>query len=255
MIDIKAESALELTASIETGNGEYKFHNTTMRDHEEEGFGTLTVQQVFEKSSNIGVAKMVVEHFGENPQDYVDYLKTMGLTDPLGFQMIGEGKPFIKNPADSSWSGLTLPWMSHGYELQVSPLQTLAFYNAVANNGKMIRPIIVKHVRQADQEVETYQTKVLRKKMNACMKKLFTTAKPTKVKVMKVDPKPAPTTPPAARSPESMDEAVRFAIVSPHRTQRGRPRVQRVGAHLQHPAEDRRLPGRPPRPLRGHRGR
>jgi cell division protein FtsI (penicillin-binding protein 3) len=165
MIALLEDSDLKLTDSIETGNGEFKFHNTIMRDHEEDGFGTLTVQQVFEKSSNIGVAKMVVEHFGDNPQEYVDYLKFMGLSEPLGFQMIGEGQPYIKEPSDSSWSGLTLPWMSHGYELKISPLQTLAFYNAVANNGTLIRPIIVKHVRRADHEVETYRTTILRKQI------------------------------------------------------------------------------------------
>ncbi len=177
MVALLEDSHIELTDSIETGNGEFKFHNTTMRDHEEGGFGTLTVQQVFEKSSNIGIAKMVVEHFGDRPQDYIDNLKSMGLADPLGFHMIGEGKPFIKDPSDSSWSGLTLPWMSHGYELKISPLHTLAFYNAVANNGQMIRPIIVKHVRQADRTVETYKTKVLRRQI--CSQKTL-----EKVKIM-----------------------------------------------------------------------
>jgi cell division protein FtsI (penicillin-binding protein 3) len=89
----------------------------------------------------------------------------MGLTKPLGFQMIGEGLPKVKSPDDKSWSGTTLPWMSIGYEVELTPLHTLAFYNAVANEGKMIQPIIVKRAFKADKVKEVYEAGVIKEKI------------------------------------------------------------------------------------------
>lgn len=169
MMALLEATDIELTDSVDTGNGRYRFYSDVMKDHKPGGYGVLSVQEVFEKSSNIGVAKMVVEEFGENPQRYIDYLEDFGLTKPLGFQLIGEGKPFITSPKDSSWSNLTLPWMSHGYELKMTPLHTLAFYNAVANDGKMIQPILVKRVLDADKTAEEYRPKVINRKI--CSKK------------------------------------------------------------------------------------
>ena len=136
-----------------------------MADHKPGGYGRITVQEAFEKSSNIGVSKLVQSQFGLNPQRYIDYIKSFGLAEPLGFQMIGEGIPYIKDTSDPTWSGVTLPWMSIGYELKITPLQTLAFYNAVANNGKMVQPIIVKRVKKADKTVEGYTAKVMNDKI------------------------------------------------------------------------------------------
>jgi cell division protein FtsI (penicillin-binding protein 3) len=101
----------------------------------------------------------------------------MGLDRPLGFQMIGEGLPYIKSPSDSTWSGISLPWMSHGYELQMTPLQTLALYNAVANDGKMIQPLIVKEVLKDNTKIDSYESKTLNTRI--CSKETL-----RKVKVM-----------------------------------------------------------------------
>jgi len=155
------DSDLSLEDSIETGDGKYKFHNIWMRDHKPGGYGKITVKEAFEKSSNIAIAKMVVEHFGSEPSRFVDYIKNLGLAQPLGFQMAGEGKPYVKTPSDSSWSGISLPWISHGYEIKLSPLQTLTLYNAIANEGRMIRPIIVKEAKNADRIEMLYTTQVL----------------------------------------------------------------------------------------------
>lgn len=165
MIALFEDSNVKLSDSIDTGNGEYKFYQHTMRDHKPGGYGRITVQEAFEKSSNIAIAKMVEAHFGLQPQRFVDYLVDMGLSQPLGFQMKGEGIPLIKNPKDPSWSGISLPWISHGYEVELTPLQVLALYNAVANNGKMIQPIIVRKVKQADKTVQRYEAKVVNPKI------------------------------------------------------------------------------------------
>jgi cell division protein FtsI (penicillin-binding protein 3) len=165
MMALLEETDLKLTDTVQTGNGEYKFYNQVMKDHKPGGYGTITVKQVFESSSNIGIAKLVVEHFGKKPSEFIDFVKEMGVGQPLGFQMAGEGKPYIKSPSDSSWSGISLPWISHGYELKLTPLQTLTMFNAVANDGKMITPIIVRSVRKADKVVEEFEPRVINKRI------------------------------------------------------------------------------------------
>ncbi|MEO9872103.1 penicillin-binding protein [Ekhidna sp.] len=161
MIALLEETDIKLSDSIDTGNGKLEFFDKTMRDHKPGGFGKLTIQEVFEKSSNIGVAKLVSRHFDNEPDKFINYLKRMKLHQPLDFQMVGEGKPYIKDSSDSTWSGVSLPWMSHGYELKMTPLQMLALYNAVANNGKMVKPMIVKGVMKADRTVEEFETEVI----------------------------------------------------------------------------------------------
>ncbi|MEJ7662089.1 MAG: penicillin-binding transpeptidase domain-containing protein [Hymenobacter sp.] len=99
------------------------------------------------------------------PREYTDYLKKFGLDKPLGFQMSGEARPYVKDPTDRSWSRTSLSTMSIGYELKLAPLQTLAFYNAVANGGVKVAPMIVKEIKQADQVVERFETQVLNPKI------------------------------------------------------------------------------------------
>lgn len=165
MIALLEDSELKLSDSVDTGDGKMNFFDEVMKDHKPGGYGKLTIQEVFEKSSNIGVAKLVTEHFGSDPTRFTDYIKNIGIDKPLGFQLIGEGIPYIKDPTDSTWSGISLPWISHGYELKMTPLQTLTLYNAVANNGKMIQPLIVRSVLKDNREIETFKPKVLNKKI------------------------------------------------------------------------------------------
>lgn len=165
MIALFEEANTSLYDSIDTGEGTMQFYDQVMKDHKPGGYGMLSVQEVFEKSSNIGTAKLIEAEFASKPQTFIDYMTKLGLTKPLGFQLVGEGKPYIKSPTDSTWSGTTLAWMSHGYELTMTPLHTLALYNAVANDGKMIQPILVKKVTSADRTIETFETRVINKKI------------------------------------------------------------------------------------------
>ncbi len=165
MLALIEEGKVELTDSVETGEGSIQFYNRTLTDVKKGGYGTITVEDVFVKSSNVGTAKLVTEHFGDNPQKFIDIIKKTGYGQPLDFQLMGEGAPYIKNTDDPTWSGTSLPWMSVGYETSVTPLQTLAFYNAVANDGKMIQPILVKSINRADKEIRTFDAKVLNKRI------------------------------------------------------------------------------------------
>lgn len=161
MIALLEDGGIEPTDSIDAGNGRHKFYNANMTDHKPGGYGMITVQEAFEKSSNIAISKLVDERFGLKPQRFVDYIHSMGIGQPLGFQMVGEGMPVIKRPEDPTWSGTTLPWMSIGYEVKLTPLQTLAYYNAVANNGKLIQPIIVRRTLNAGKTQKQFNAKVL----------------------------------------------------------------------------------------------
>ncbi|RZK36127.1 MAG: PASTA domain-containing protein, partial [Hymenobacter sp.] len=159
MAVLEADPTLTLEDKVNTGPGRMYIGGAVKTDSHANGI--ITVQQVFEKSSNIGVARLVQEHFAGNPTRYTDYLKKFGLDKPLGFQMSGEALPYVKDPQDRSWSRTSLSTMSIGYELKLAPLQTLAFYNAVANNGVKVAPMIVREIKEADQVVESFDTRVL----------------------------------------------------------------------------------------------
>lgn len=161
MIALLEDTNIELSDSIDTGNGEATFYNHKVRDHEEGGLGKLTVQEAFEHSSNVAMAKLADKHFGLHPQRFIDHIDRLKLTEPLGIQIDGEPRPKIKRPGQKGWSGISLPWMAYGYGLEITPLHTLALYNAVANDGKMIKPIIVKAIRQADRDIKTFETEML----------------------------------------------------------------------------------------------
>jgi cell division protein FtsI (penicillin-binding protein 3) len=161
MMALLENTNIKLTDSIATGNGRHRFFDRVMVDHKHGGYGTITVQEAFHKSSNIAISILMNEHFGIQPQKFIDFIKRIGLAQPLGFQMKGEGIPYIKSPSDKSWSGITLPWMSIGYELKLTPLQTLTLYNAVANDGKMVLPMIVKYIKSADQIKKEYEPVIL----------------------------------------------------------------------------------------------
>ncbi len=176
MLALLEETSAALTDTVDTGDGRFQFYDRIMKDVKRGGFGKLTVQEVFEHSSNIGMARLIDEAFGANPQKFVDYVHKLSLSKPLGLQMVGVGVPLIKNPTSPEWSGVTLPWMSIGYELKMTPLHTLTLYNAVANNGKMIQPVIVKKVKQANRTIKEFREVVLNKKIcaDATLQKLKT---------------------------------------------------------------------------------
>lgn len=161
MIALLEDTNIELTDSIDTGNGEAVFYNHKVRDHEEGGLGKVTIQGAFEHSSNVAMAKLADKYFGIHPQRFIDHIDRLHLSKPLGIQIDGEPMPKLKRPGQKGWSGISLPWMAHGYGIEITPLHTLALYNAVANNGKMIKPILVKSIRQADKDLVTFDAEVL----------------------------------------------------------------------------------------------
>ncbi len=135
-------------------------YESTLKDSRPWGYGRITLQRAFEVSSNV-IAQVVDENYKQNPQEFVDGLKRIGLHKKLGVEIQGERAPLIKDASRTDFSGISLPWMAIGYELEMTPLQTLAFYNAVANNGKMVKPQFVREIRDGNKLVRKIDTEVL----------------------------------------------------------------------------------------------
>jgi cell division protein FtsI (penicillin-binding protein 3) len=144
---------------VNTGTGMVKYYDKIIRDTKEHGI--ITVKQVFEESSNVGTSKIIYEHYKDHPKDFVNRLYAMRLNKTLDLQLKGEGEPLIRYPGDKLWSGLSLPMMSHGYEVQLTPLQILTFYNAVANDGKMMRPLFVSAIMRNGSVITRYEPEVI----------------------------------------------------------------------------------------------
>lgn len=161
MIAALEDGVIDLNDTINTGDGTVRYYDKIIRDHEDKGLGRITAREVFEHSSNVGTAKIINEGYKDNPRRYVDRLYSMQINKPLGLQIKGEGKPVIRYPGDKLWSGISLPMMSHGYEVQMTPLQILTFYNAIANNGRMVKPRFVTEVRDGNRLIRTFDTEVI----------------------------------------------------------------------------------------------
>jgi cell division protein FtsI (penicillin-binding protein 3) len=165
MLALLEEGKVGLQDKIDTGEGIYPFYDKKMTDAKIGGFGVLTVREVFEKSSNIGISRLVDQSFGHQPSKFVSYLEKVGLDKAIGFQLAGEGEPYFKKPGTKYWYGTTLPWMSIGYEAKLTPLHTLMLYNAIANDGKMVKPMMVQAIAKGTVVEKKYETEVIRKKI------------------------------------------------------------------------------------------
>ncbi|MBD1429699.1 penicillin-binding protein [Sphingobacterium litopenaei] len=156
---------VDTTTKVDIGNGTYKVPSHTIRDSHAPKKSIVTVKEAFEESSNVGITKLVNQHYGDNPSKYTSKLHSWGLHEPLHLQIPGEGIPVVKTPQSKSWSKLSLIQMAYGYELLLTPLQTLTLYNGVANNGKMIAPLFVKEIRHLGNTVERFEARVINKQM------------------------------------------------------------------------------------------
>ncbi|HLW49420.1 MAG TPA: penicillin-binding protein [Sphingobacteriaceae bacterium] len=157
------DGVIDTNTMIETGNGTYQVHRHTIRDTR--AYGTITAKHAFEVSSNTAITKIINTHYRENPAAFTKKLYALGLNDPLGLQIPGEGNPLIKTPDSKSWSGLSLPQMAYGYELKMTPLQMLTLYNAVANDGVMVAPLFVKEIRHLGNTVQLFPPRVLKNRI------------------------------------------------------------------------------------------
>lgn len=155
---------ININDSIDTGCGIYNMYGRLMKDHNwhRGGYHWLTVPQTLMFSSNIGVSRLIDEHYHNNPGKYVEGLYRIGIASDLKLPIPGYAKPWIRRPTKKNWSNTALAWMSIGYETQIPPISTLCFYNAIANSGKMVRPRFVKSVVKNGEIIKEYPTEVIK---------------------------------------------------------------------------------------------
>ncbi|MBT5438324.1 MAG: transpeptidase family protein [Flavobacteriales bacterium] len=152
---------------IVNASGKYVFKGSSKPLYDSNwgnGYGEITVQEAFEKSSNV-IAPTINDKYKNEPHKFIDRLKQFGITDPLGIKLMGEKTPLVSRPGTQVWSGLSIPYMAIGYEVEQVPLQTLSLYNTVANNGKMMKPLFVQEIRRSGKVVESFSPVVLKERI------------------------------------------------------------------------------------------
>ncbi|MAU25239.1 MAG: penicillin-binding protein [Flavobacteriaceae bacterium] len=183
MVAALEDKVVDTSDVIDTRNGVLSFYGRKVRDSKKGGYGKISVAKAFEVSSNTGLVQIVNNGYEKNPEKFIDRIFSMGLNNQLDLELIGEGKPIFTHPSDKkNWDGLDLPWMAFGYGISLTPLQTLTFYNAIANNGKMVKPRFLKEVRSFDNVIETFDTQIINSSI--CSKETINKVKQMMVNVV-----------------------------------------------------------------------
>lgn len=159
------DKVIDTSTVIDTQNGRKRFYGRYISDSHRGGYGKISAARALEVSSNIGLATIIDDNYSKKPEIFLDKLYKWKLHKKLGISIIGEGEPVIPKPGDAIWSKNALPSMAYGYNLRLTPLQTLAFYNAIANDGELIKPRFLNAVKEFDKEIETFEKEVIVKKI------------------------------------------------------------------------------------------
>lgn len=159
------DKVIDTSTVIDTGPGVKTFYGRKIYDSRKGGYGKISAARIMEVSSNIGLATILDKNYSKKPMRFIDYLKSWNLHEKTGISIKGERKPIIPEPGDSRWSRNALPSMAYGYNLELTPLQVLTFYNAVANNGVMVKPRFVKEIRTSNKIIQTFNTEVINSKI------------------------------------------------------------------------------------------
>ncbi|SDB66147.1 cell division protein FtsI (penicillin-binding protein 3) [Flavobacteriaceae bacterium MAR_2010_188] len=157
------DNVIDTSTIVDTKLGSKRFYGRTISDSR--GHGKISAARALEVSSNIGLATIIDEHYSSQPEKFLNHFKKWRLDQPLGISIIGEGKPDIPGPGHKKWSRNALPSMAYGYNLELTPLQTLTFYNAIANDGEMVKPRFIEAVKEFDDDIETFEKEVMIKKI------------------------------------------------------------------------------------------
>lgn len=155
------DKVIDTSTVFDTEKGVARFFDRKVFDSKRGGYGKISAAEAFAVSSNTAFAKMIYENYKDKPQRFVNRLYNMGLNEKIGLTIKGEGKPHIPHPEDSNWYGTTLPWMSFGYGVSLTSLQTLTFYNAIANDGVKVKPRFIKQVRDKNTLINSYADPII----------------------------------------------------------------------------------------------
>ncbi|MBE0650187.1 MAG: transpeptidase family protein [Bacteroidales bacterium] len=157
MIAVLDDHKVTLTDTVSVGKGAVNYYGRVLRDVHDVGHGILTVEEAFERSSNVGISKIIYRSYKDDPSKFIDHLYALKLNKPLGLPIPGEAMPYIKNPSDKKvWYLTSLPWMSVGYGLELTPLQILTLYNAVANDGVEVKPRFVSAITEGGNVIKKF---------------------------------------------------------------------------------------------------
>jgi cell division protein FtsI (penicillin-binding protein 3) len=168
LIDLIAlidDKKIDTSKVYDSKGGEITYSGRKVRDSHEGGYGKVSIARGFEVSSNTIMVQAVYENYKNNPKQFTDRIVSMGLNKPLGLPFKGEGIPVIPQPSDKNWSAISLPWMAFGYGVSVTPLQTLTLYNAIANNGEMVKPQFVKEVKEWNKTIKKFDKQIINPKI------------------------------------------------------------------------------------------
>lgn len=179
LIALLEDEKVDTSKIYDSKGGDIVYKGRHVRDSHKGGYGKVSLARGFEVSSNTVLVQAVYENYKTNPKQFVDRVNSLGLNKPLGLPFKGEGIPKIPQPGQNGWSGISLPWMAFGYGVSVTPLQTLTLYNAVANNGEMVKPMFVQEVKEWNKTIKKFDKQVINpkicsdgtlKKVNAVLK-------------------------------------------------------------------------------------
>lgn len=159
------DKVIDTATVVDCGKGRIFINNEKVEDSKSGGYGKISLARVFEVSSNVGIVKTIQKYYDRNPKKFTNRIKKFGLGEKTGIQIKGEGKPYIPNPKEKKWSPISLEWMSWGYGVSLTPLQLLMFYNAVANNGEMVKPYFVKELRVGNSVEKKFNKEIVHKKI------------------------------------------------------------------------------------------
>ncbi len=156
------DKVVDTSDIVDTEKGVITYYRRKVRDTKHGGYGKISVGRAFEVSSNVGVVRTIHDHYTDHPEKFVDKLREMGLDKQLGLSIKGEGRPYIPDPRNKKqWSGIALEWMAFGYGVSLTPLQTLTFYNAIANDGEMVKPRLIKEVKEWNKTILKFDKEVI----------------------------------------------------------------------------------------------
>jgi cell division protein FtsI (penicillin-binding protein 3) len=161
LMTLLEDKKIDTSAVFNTFGGEITYSGRKVRDSHEGGYGKITLARGFEVSSNTVMVQAVYNNYKKNPKQFVNHLNNYGLNKPLGLSIKGEGWPIVPQPSDKNWSNISLPWMAFGYGVSITPMQTLAFYNAVANDGVLVKPQFVSEIKAWNKTIKKYDVEVL----------------------------------------------------------------------------------------------
>ncbi|AWG20219.1 penicillin-binding protein [Flavobacterium faecale] len=161
MMALLDDKVADTSTVYDSKGGVIKYSGKSVRDSHEGGYGKISLARGFELSSNTVMVQAVYNAYKDEPSRFVNHVNSYGLNKKLNMDFKGEGRPYIPQPSNKSWSNISLPWMAFGYGVSVTPMQTLAFYNAVANNGVMVKPYFVSEIKEWNKTIKKIETEVI----------------------------------------------------------------------------------------------